>query len=237
MGKSIVRELGLGRSNDTLSRWMSHRVAELMDLAEHAPAEADKEEARRECADLILRLWARRTTWPQGQPLSRVLPLLRRLTEEPQYDFHWREPDGSWAGLLPRLERLQDREWRVCIDAALANIPQESVDPDRRWLAEHADDLTPEERESQQRLIQLVDCVYAENFLLDAVAVPRFAALPADERTRHVHDALEKIAAERQRLISAAASSEEPDSEDDLDEEQEEANEHDVNDPDDKADS
>jgi len=220
---------------------MSHRVAELMERAEHAPIEADKEEARRECTDLILRLWDRRAVWPQGQPLSRVLPLLRKLTEEPQYDFHWREPDGTWAGLLPRLERLQEREWRVCVYAALANIPLEGVEQDRRWLAEHVDDLTPEERESQQRLILLIDCVYAEDFLLDSVAVPEFAALPSDERTQHAHKALEKIAAERQRLISAATSSDDADaeitSEDDVDEEQDEANDSDVHDPDGEADS
>jgi len=184
---------------------MAHRIAELMELAEGAPDDK-REKARSECTDLILRLWERRSAWPQGQPLSHVLPLLRKLTEEPQPRFHGKEPNGTWTGMLPQLERLHEREWHVCIDAAIADIPLEAAKEEQHWLTEHADDVSPEELEVQQRTIKLIERVYADNFALDIVAVPKFAELPAEERTRHLHEVLEELAGERHKLITATAS-------------------------------
>ena len=60
LGMRIVRELGLEDSVDTLGRWMSHRIAELMELAEQSDMEEEKEVAKRECTELILRVWERR---------------------------------------------------------------------------------------------------------------------------------------------------------------------------------
>jgi hypothetical protein len=40
LGERIVAEFGLDQSTDTLGRWMAHRVAELMERAEHARTKA-----------------------------------------------------------------------------------------------------------------------------------------------------------------------------------------------------
>ncbi|MCL1474887.1 hypothetical protein [Argonema antarcticum] len=52
-----MKELDLEDSVDTLGRWMAHRIAELMEQAEQAPTEAEREAAKRECTDIIIRLW------------------------------------------------------------------------------------------------------------------------------------------------------------------------------------
>lgn len=61
LGQRIVRELGLENTNDTLGRWMAHRVAELMQKADEASNDEEREKAQSECADLILRVWSRRS--------------------------------------------------------------------------------------------------------------------------------------------------------------------------------
>src|SRR4051812_43936360 len=83
LGQRIVRELGLEDSNDTLGRWMAHRIAELMERAEQAEDKDDREEARRECADLILGVWSRRSGWPYGQPLVNIASTIKGLMTEP----------------------------------------------------------------------------------------------------------------------------------------------------------
>jgi chorismate-pyruvate lyase len=82
LGKRIVQELGLDNSVDTLGRWMAHRVAELIERAEHTQAETDKEAAKNECTDLILKLWERRYNWPHGQPLAEIAEFLEKFASE-----------------------------------------------------------------------------------------------------------------------------------------------------------
>lgn len=61
LGQRIVRELDLEDSNDTLGRWMAHRIAQLMQRADEARNDEEREETQSECADLILRVWSRRS--------------------------------------------------------------------------------------------------------------------------------------------------------------------------------
>src|SRR5258705_8486803 len=70
LGARLVSELGLDDSVDTLGRWMSHRIAELMTRAEESELDEEKEIAKRECAILILKVWRRRKYWMRGQPLD-----------------------------------------------------------------------------------------------------------------------------------------------------------------------
>src|SRR5436853_6772889 len=83
LGMRIVRELGLEDSVDTLGRWMSHRISELMERAEQADTEAGKEEAKRECAELILKVGGRRKHWPKGQPLGDLSRFLNSISPAP----------------------------------------------------------------------------------------------------------------------------------------------------------
>ena len=70
LGKRIVQELDLEDSVDTLGRWMAHRIAELMERAEQAQTDEDREAARRDCTNVIIRLWEHRGKFPFKPPLA-----------------------------------------------------------------------------------------------------------------------------------------------------------------------
>lgn len=82
MGRAIVEVLGLERSNDTLSRWMAHYIAEQIAKAEHTSG--TEQDARKECCwETILEL---EKHWGEGNPNRRspdspdsVLSALNRL--------------------------------------------------------------------------------------------------------------------------------------------------------------
>lgn len=55
LGKKIVDELLLSEGVDTLSKWMAHYIAELIEKAKNAEAE-EKEKYEKECFETILKL-------------------------------------------------------------------------------------------------------------------------------------------------------------------------------------
>lgn len=78
LGKNIVEELG-AKSADTLTRWMGHYVAELIQAAETATGE-DRSAKAAACAAAIISLWEHRGTLPKGnRPFEELDPILRTL--------------------------------------------------------------------------------------------------------------------------------------------------------------
>jgi hypothetical protein len=95
LGKLLVKELGLEKSVDTLSRWMAHYIAEQIKYAESLADGAKKKNAEKECFSLILDLWKHRWHYkPDRQPLRNfnglfdILESLNPEREEPYY-FRW----------------------------------------------------------------------------------------------------------------------------------------------------
>lgn len=206
MGKRIVEEFGLGDSVDTLGRWMSHRIAELMERAESTVDAVEREAIRRQCSDLIIRLWERRTHWPYGQPLAGVAELLKSLViDETSYPgrHRHRETDSdprSWVGILPLLRKLQDREEEICFNAAIAEV---DLKAEREWLTQHGTELSEEEREITERLISLRERLEQPYFELDKTRVPNFASLESTKRTQLAQKALKQINEERKKLLAS----------------------------------
>ena len=60
LGRFLVSEALGPRSNDTLSRWLLHAIAERIKLAEEEANPSQRNERENEAAELILRLWKHR---------------------------------------------------------------------------------------------------------------------------------------------------------------------------------
>lgn len=90
LGRLFVQELKLEPGVDTFSRWISHYLAEKITLTEQTKGK-EKEEAEKECYDLILKLWHHRRSIPNGRrPLQNfepILDLLVKLNSEKQEPF------------------------------------------------------------------------------------------------------------------------------------------------------
>lgn len=92
LGKSLVSELELEDGVDTLSKWMTHYIAEQITIAENSEGEK-KEEAKQKCFETILKLWERRIYFPEGKrPLEEFDPIFRVLerldTEKDNLPFY-----------------------------------------------------------------------------------------------------------------------------------------------------
>jgi len=79
LGKDILKELGLERSVDTPSRWMSHYIAEKIVMAENS-AGIEKATAEQYCFETILKLWDHRSSLPEGcRPFDNFKPIFQAL--------------------------------------------------------------------------------------------------------------------------------------------------------------
>ena len=112
LGKRLVQELGVDDSNDTLSRWMAHYIAEKIDEA--GSVEGDrKRAAMRECCSAILKLWEHRSSFPTG-----------------------RRPFGDFESLFETLSSLNidDRTPRYFRTARMAAAVDNVVSESQQWL-------------------------------------------------------------------------------------------------------
>ena len=57
LGKTIVDELNLANSCETLAKWMAHYLSEQMKLVEDEADPALKQKAEQQCVELILQIW------------------------------------------------------------------------------------------------------------------------------------------------------------------------------------
>lgn len=191
MGDRIVRELALDDSTDTLGRWMAHRVAELIDRGNKTTTDKARNKAAAEATELILRLWAHRSNWPEGWPPQSAVKVLAALDPQPYRAKG--QPSGSpWIDSLHRLADLQTRERHLWIDFGLLDLELEA---EQRALRDDSGDLRDDEREVLERLIRQRDLAAREHF---DDTVPASSKARAEVGRRK----LAELGSERQELIT-----------------------------------
>ena len=80
LGRYLVSEALGTRSNDTLSRWLLHAIAERITLVEKEARPSQKRLRENEAAELILRLWKHRAVASMGiDPLARYENIFKSL--------------------------------------------------------------------------------------------------------------------------------------------------------------
>ncbi len=94
LGKHLVRELGLADGVNTLAKWMSHHVAELIVKAESADTVEARAKAAAEATATILKIWEQRKELPyEAYPLApyeELFRLVRKLAPDANpYRFSW----------------------------------------------------------------------------------------------------------------------------------------------------
>ena len=125
LGKHLVRELGYEDSFDTLGRWMSHHVAELIDQSENGDTEGDRLEARKRATETILRIWEHRAALPgKAYPLSSykdILQVLEHLKPSDNPFWEYGYPNSTTRDQLAG--RLFDYLTRLTITLLLMKLP------------------------------------------------------------------------------------------------------------------
>src|SRR4051794_32271809 len=118
LGAKILDDLGLATTTDTLSRWMAHRIAELIVQGKRE----DDEDARQRATQLIFELWERRSDWPSGWPPAKSAAVIERLAEtEERSEVRPRpggeEPEDPWLARISVADDLARAERTVWRDA------------------------------------------------------------------------------------------------------------------------
>ena len=199
LGQKILEELKLDRQMDTLARWMAHYLAEKMEKAESAPEGEARESARRECVELILKLWERRHSWPLSAPLKDVAGRLDELLNpRPKFFFRSETISDPVLDLMRNLEELHAKEMQICVMSYIASL---DLEKDREYLKDHVAHLDDDERNIIQRLVNLHDFVLGTEAHLGDEACPGFGSLSKTERDKSIKLRLQTISKDRTKLL------------------------------------
>jgi hypothetical protein len=183
---------------DTLGRWLAHYLAEKMERADFAPDGTAGETDRRECVDLILRLWDRRQTWPLSAPLKDVADRLDELLAPKPRFFHATKTSDPFLDLLHGLEELHRKEIQVCLVAWVVGL---NLSKDREYLQNHPEHLDNDEFRTIQHLVEIQDNMLGPEAHLGGESCPNFAALSKAEQGKVVRARLRAIAKSRTQLL------------------------------------
>ena len=132
LGEKLVEELGFESGVDTLGRWMSHHVAELMTQAAEAEGQ-EQLQARKSCEEAILGLWAHRAALPGTQPLSEFNPVfavLRFLRGRNPYFMQVPDTDDECLKVALSASALSKELVRLSIAAAMSS----AASKEEEWL-------------------------------------------------------------------------------------------------------
>lgn len=161
LGKKLVKELDLEYSVNTLARWMSHYLAELMHYIDNAKTNEEKKRLQKECCDIILKLWCEKESLPIRKPLDDLKPVIEIL-QVLQKD----KEDGilpRWLGKYNRLSR--ESKWASFADMVKnnseeifnkviqINLHEDILFKDQVWIKENKEFLTKD----QIQFLELID--------------------------------------------------------------------------------
>jgi len=139
LGERILAELDAGHTNSTLTRWLAHHTAALIQAADQAKTAAapDADARAADARAAILQLWQHRSAWPSGWPPPRAAEMVRLLEELPDLGgLPWHRVTA-----LARLHDLHHHILAVLVD--LATCGDENIE--QGWLETFGDLLNPDE--------------------------------------------------------------------------------------------
>ena len=81
LGHHLATELGFSDSCDTLGKWMSHHLAEMMDRVEREKDAEKKEKYQQQTVELILKIWEHRSSLNgDAYPLAKFKGMIDSLS-------------------------------------------------------------------------------------------------------------------------------------------------------------
>ena len=194
----------MDNSNDTLGRWMSHYIAELM-LDAEKDGETEQATKMQLCYNTILSLWQHRHAFMGGgQPFKEFEPILRALEslDPDNEDLRYFRPeifktDGAkeeedthfWINLAKKL----DYSARILIRRCLVQAAPLSPDKSKEWL-KLVDEALGEEIPDSQVIHKILNQMKLEN---------EFDS--GEEERKRINDTIERLESFSEMALEAAA--------------------------------
>lgn len=167
LGKKLVKELDLEYSTNTLARWMTHYLAELIENIDIAQSKQEKKVLREEACDIILKVWSQKENLPITKPLHNLKPIieiLQVLKEEKTVRIYprWLEynsipRNNEWASFV---DLVKNNSEKIFDKVLQMNLHKNLLNKDKEWLAENKSFLSNEEI----NFLEIVDVMNKYNF-------------------------------------------------------------------------
>lgn len=199
LGKTLVKELELQDSIDTLSRWMAHYLAELMLKAENATSTKEKSTLEKECCEIILKLWKERESLDENlQPLSSLKETLTILNTLKQKEVSFfgmidrNKNKGSWADFVDKINENSKDIIGISLAFSLTN---EKFQKSKMWQEKHSAMLTSEEN----TIIDTLDALLRDysTYFLNGHDEVSIRTMKPNERTDYVLKKLQSLIEEK----------------------------------------
>lgn len=161
LGKKLVKELDLEYSVNTLARWMSHYLAELMYNIDYAKTNEEKKQLQIECCDIILKLWSQKENLPirklldNLKPVIEILQVLQKEKEEnilpSWFGKHNRlSRENKWASFADMVKNNSEEIFNKIIQI---NLHEDILSKDVEWMKDNKEFITKD----QIHFFELID--------------------------------------------------------------------------------
>lgn len=206
LGKKLVKELNLQHSVNTLARWMSHYIAELIHNINTAKSKEEKKLLQQECCDEILKLWSQNDILPITKPLDGLKPVIEILqvlkgTDEDHALPHWvgrhnKLPrENQWAQLVDLVKNNSEEAYDRIIQM---NLHKDILCKDKEWMKENKAFLT----DDQIHFLELIDIFIDNNFNGGSVDLDDSELSDNNsKRIEYMFDKLEKLIDEQKKEL------------------------------------
>jgi hypothetical protein len=195
LGQKITNELGLDKSCETLSKWMSHYLADLMDSIENTTDCHEKEIIAEKCCAIILKLWEQKQTLPSNaRPLGNlgvVIKTIEEMSSEQQSEMpffqRYRDLDNPW---LQYARDIHKSGHKLSALALLAGILEEKFSHEKVWRDSFSEHMEDDEIELIDSLDHWLELTYNRIFSNDVQSV---ADMLPDNRADLILDEIIKV--------------------------------------------
>jgi hypothetical protein len=174
LGKTIIQDFTTDESRDRTLQWMAHYLAELITKAEQETSKSQKAKLKKECTEMILKIWEKRANFPrQTRPLaglSEVLPIIKAL-EKQRSTLAWEDyiSERNDKPLVKFIRSVWQSMQELIRVSLVATITSEIIIREKDWLT-HLNHLSEEER----TLIEYLDHTLLQKnqftYIIDKVA-------------------------------------------------------------------
>lgn len=207
LGNKLVKELDLEYSVNTLARWMSHYLAELINNIDKAETADEKKLLQKECCEIILKIWSQKENLPIRKPLDglkhviEILQVLKKEKEEgilPRWlgNYNRLTSESAWATFADMVKNNSEEIFSKVIQM---NLHQDILSKDEEWMKENKEFLTKD----QINFFELIDVIKDFNPRSGSIDLNNFE-LSDDNNSRieYMFDELEKLIDEQQQKLS-----------------------------------
>ncbi|WP_067150177.1 hypothetical protein [Pseudotamlana agarivorans] len=197
LGEKIVKELDLEYSLNTLARWMSHYIAELIQEVEKTKSKEEKKLLQTECCDIILKIWAQKENVPIRKPLDDLKPvieILQIINEEKELrilprwlEYNPLQRENEWATFV---DIVKNNSEKIFSKVVQMNLHKDILGKDKEWMKENKTFLNKE----QVNFLELIDVMDKTRTKNDVIDFNNFEVSDDNlQRVEFIFDELESL--------------------------------------------